>query len=44
MRMHADRLVSVAPTNGFGEIVTVLEGVARPFREPGIEISLPVPS
>jgi predicted extracellular nuclease len=43
MRMHADTLVSVAPTNEFGEIFTVLEGVARPLREPGIEISLPVP-
>ena len=43
MRMHADTVVSVAPTNEFGEIHTVLEGVARPMREPGIEISLPVP-
>jgi predicted extracellular nuclease len=43
MRMHADTLVSVAPTNEFGETFTVLEGVARPLREPGIEISLPVP-
>lgn len=43
MRMHADTLVSVAPTNEFGETFTVLEGVARPMREPGIEISLPVP-
>ncbi|HEX6732783.1 MAG TPA: endonuclease/exonuclease/phosphatase family protein, partial [Pyrinomonadaceae bacterium] len=43
MRMHADSLVSVAPTNEFGETFTVLEGVARPLREPGIEISLPVP-
>ncbi|HEU4767966.1 MAG TPA: hypothetical protein VFS77_11345, partial [Pyrinomonadaceae bacterium] len=43
MRVHADTLVSVAPTNEFGEIFTVLEGVARPMREPGIEISLPVP-
>jgi uncharacterized protein len=43
MRMHADTLVSVAPTDDFGEIATVLPGVARPFREPGIEISLPVP-
>jgi predicted extracellular nuclease len=43
MRVHADSLVSVAPTNEFGEIFTVLEGVARPMREPGIEISLPVP-
>jgi predicted extracellular nuclease len=43
MRVHADALVSVAPTNEFGEIFTVLEGVARPLREPGIEISLQVP-
>ena len=43
MRMHADSLVSVAPTNEFGETFTVLPGVARPMREPGIEISLPVP-
>ena len=43
MRMHADTLVSVAPTNEFGETFTVLEGVARPMREPGIEISLQVP-
>jgi predicted extracellular nuclease len=43
MRMHADFLVSVAPTNEFGETFTVLQGVARPLREPGIEISLAVP-
>lgn len=43
MRMHADTVVSVAPTNEFGETFTVLDGVARPMREPGIEISLPVP-
>ena len=43
MRVHADSLVSVAPTNEFGEIFTVLEGVTRPMREPGIEISLTVP-
>ncbi|HEU4712404.1 MAG TPA: Ig-like domain-containing protein [Pyrinomonadaceae bacterium] len=43
MRVHADTVVSVAPTNEFGEIFTVLDGVARPMREPGIEISLPVP-
>jgi predicted extracellular nuclease len=43
MRMHADTVVSVAATNEFGETFTVLEGVARPLREPGIEISLPVP-
>jgi predicted extracellular nuclease len=44
MRVHADALVSVAPTNEFGEIFTVLSGIARPMREPGIEISSPVPS
>ena len=43
MRMHADTLVSVAPTNEFGETSTVLDGVARPLREPGIEISFTVP-
>jgi predicted extracellular nuclease len=43
MRLHADSLTAVAPTNEFGEIFTVLTGVARPMREPGIEISLPVP-
>jgi predicted extracellular nuclease len=43
MRMHADTLVSVAPTNEFGETFTVLEGVARPLREPGIEFGLPIP-
>ena len=43
MRMHAATLISVAPTNEFAETMTVLPGVARPLREPGIEISLPVP-
>ena len=43
MRMHASSLVSVAPSNNFGEIFTVLEGVARPMREPGIEVSQPIP-
>jgi uncharacterized protein len=43
MRMHADTVVSVAPTNEFGETFTVLDGVARPLREPGIEFGLPVP-
>ena len=43
MRVHAGPLVSVAPTNEFGETFTVLQGVARPLREPGIEVSLPVP-
>lgn len=43
MRMHADTLVSVAPSNEFGEIFTVLDGVARPLREPGIEVTQPIP-
>lgn len=43
MRLQASSLVSVAPTNEFGEVFTVLSGVARPLREPGIEISLPLP-
>ena len=43
MRLHADVLISVAPTNEFGEILTVLPGVARPVREPGIERSQPIP-
>ncbi|MGE0864660.1 MAG: lamin tail domain-containing protein [Vicinamibacterales bacterium] len=43
MRMHADTLVAVAPTNDFGEIFTVLPGVPRPMREPGIEQSATVP-
>jgi len=44
MRMHADTLISVAPTNNFAETFTVLDGVPRPMREPGIEVSLTVPS
>ncbi len=43
MRVTAAALVSVAPTNEFGEIAAVLQGVARPMREPGIERSLEVP-
>ncbi len=43
MRLHAATLISVAPTNGFGETFAVLPGVGRPMREPGIEVSLAVP-
>jgi uncharacterized protein len=43
MRLHADALISIAPTNEFAEITTVLPGVPRPVREPGIERSLPIP-
>jgi uncharacterized protein len=43
MRVHAPGLRSVAPTNQFGEIDAVLDGVPRPMREPGIGISAVVP-
>ncbi len=43
MRLHAASLISVAPTNTFGETDAVFPGVARPMREPGIEVSQPVP-
>lgn len=43
MRVSAANVRSVAPTNTFGEIWTVLEGVDRPFREPGVDVSLPIP-
>jgi predicted extracellular nuclease len=43
MRMQAAALVSVAPTDDFGEIATVLPGVPRPMREPGIPLADPVP-
>lgn len=43
MRMQAASLVSVAPTDEFGEIATVLPGVPRPMREPGIPLADPVP-
>ncbi|MDP2054710.1 MAG: lamin tail domain-containing protein, partial [Acidobacteriota bacterium] len=43
MRIAAAALVSVAPTDGFGEIAAVLPGVPRPMREPGIPLSDPVP-
>lgn len=43
MRMFAASLTSVAPTDEFGEIATVLTGVPRPLREPGISVLDPVP-
>ncbi len=43
MRVTVNAVRSVAPTNNFGEIYTVIEGVTRPFREPGIEAGLPIP-
>ncbi len=43
MRVHAPSVMSVSPTDNFGEIYTVLAGVPRTFREPGIEVSAPLP-
>jgi uncharacterized protein len=43
MRVSASSLTSIAPTNEFGEIFTVLTGVPRPLREPGLENSNPLP-
>jgi uncharacterized protein len=33
----------VGPSNAFGELHAVVSGVARPFREPGVDISNPLP-
>jgi predicted extracellular nuclease len=41
MRMGAASLRTVAPNDNFYEVETVLGSVARPMREPGIEISTP---
>jgi predicted extracellular nuclease len=41
MRMTAASLVTVAPSDTFYEVETVLGGVTRPLREPGIEVSIP---
>lgn len=41
MRMTAASLVTVAPSDTFYEVETVLTGVQRPLREPGIEASTP---
>ena len=43
MRLFAASLTSVAPTDEFGEIATVLTGTPRPLREPGISVLDPVP-
>ena len=55
MRVHVDTLIAVAPTGGSitessatvnttGLFFGVIPGVPRPFREPGIDASLPFPS
>ena len=43
MRLSAAALKTVAPNDNFYDVETVLDGVPRPFREPGIEISNTVP-
>ena len=55
MRVHVDSLTAGAPTGGnideanatsasFGDFYGVITGVARPFREPGVELPYPVPT
>ena len=55
MRVHVDSLTVGAPTGGnvnevnatsssFGDFYGVITGVARPFREPGIEVPYPTPT
>ncbi|HEV2799249.1 MAG TPA: lamin tail domain-containing protein [Pyrinomonadaceae bacterium] len=43
MRMFASSLTTSAPNDEFYDVYAVITGVPRPLREPGIEISLPVP-
>jgi predicted extracellular nuclease len=43
MRASVASLTVVGPTNGFGELYGVVPGVARPFREPGIDVNDIVP-
>jgi uncharacterized repeat protein (TIGR01451 family) len=55
MRVHVDSLTAIAPTQGNlseanatsttnGTFYGVIRGVARPFREPGVEVPDPLPS
>ncbi|HMF58370.1 MAG TPA: hypothetical protein VK619_18650, partial [Pyrinomonadaceae bacterium] len=55
MRVHVNSLTVVGPTGGnideanatsssFGDFYGVITGVARPFREPGIESPYPIPT
>jgi len=43
MRLRADSLTTISPSDNFFDFYTVLTGVPRPLREPGIEISEPLP-
>jgi uncharacterized protein len=44
MRMFVGTLAVVAPTTQFGELYGVVPGLARPFREPGIDIGDVLPA
>ncbi|HEY6362044.1 MAG TPA: lamin tail domain-containing protein [Vicinamibacterales bacterium] len=43
MLVGAPVMEVVAPTNGFGELSAVISGVARPFRQPGVDIAETLP-
>lgn len=43
MRLSAASLTTTAPNDNFYDVYTVITGVPRPLREPGIPISLTVP-
>ncbi|HEY9404189.1 MAG TPA: lamin tail domain-containing protein [Pyrinomonadaceae bacterium] len=43
MRMAAASMTTVTPNDNFYDVYAVITGVPRPLREPGIEISQPVP-
>ena len=44
MLVAAPAMNVVGPTNGFGELYAVIAGVARPFRDPGVDISEALPA
>ncbi|HYG11389.1 MAG TPA: lamin tail domain-containing protein, partial [Pyrinomonadaceae bacterium] len=43
MRLAAASMTTVAPNDNFFDVDAVITGVPRPLREPGIEISQPLP-
>jgi uncharacterized protein len=44
MLVNVGTITTVSGSNNFGEFWAVTAGTARPFREPGIEVSSPVPA
>ena len=42
MRVMVESLTVVAPTSSAGQFYGVLTGIARPFREPGVDVSTPL--